>query len=249
MNIGASLRNLKRRYLYKKAVWMSKGQRVTQMQLFYWGSIICGVSGFLYAISCIFTGLPYWHSILPVLLLLSYFPLVIIKKNFRAMAVYIFHPKRGRLLLYLNRPIIINGIRHYRPSHFSEEHKSRLLRWVYLSKNTVRKERWLFLGNKEKEGGKLTESEKKERGCKSVTCPQQLLDGFNKSILVDALIYAHKNIKPLDDNLREIMELTDENMDKFNIAVEIDRCRTDNRSPKVKKYEEIGMKIIKNRKK
>jgi len=176
MNIGASLRNLKRKYLYKKAVWMSKGQRVTQMQLFYWGSIISGVSGFLYAISCIFTGLPYWYSTLPLLLLLSYFPLVILKKNFRAMAVYIFHPKRGRLLLYFNRPIIVNGIRHYRPSHFSEEHKMRLLRWVYLSKGTVRNERWLFLANNITEGKELTEAEKKEYQSKSVTCPQQLLD-------------------------------------------------------------------------
>lgn len=152
-------------------------------------------------------------------------------------------------MLYFNRPIIVSGVRHYRPSHFSEEHKSRLLRWVYLSKKTVRNERWLFLGNKIKEGRELTKPEKKEYGYKTVICPQQLLDGFNKSILVDALIYAHKNIQPLDDNLREIMELTDGNMDKFNIAVEIDRCRTDNRSAKQKKYEEIGMKIIKNRKK
>jgi hypothetical protein len=165
------------------------------------------------------------------------------------MSVYIFHPKRGRLLLYFNRPIIANGIRHYRPSHFSEGHKTRLLRWVYLSKGSVRNERWLFLGNKITEGKELTESEKKEYKCKTVTCPQQLLDGFNKSILVDALIHAHKNIQPLDDNIREIMELTDENMDKFNIVVEINRCKTDNRSAKQKKYEEIGMKIIKNRKK
>lgn len=249
MKLGAILRNLKRKLLYKKAVWMSKGQRVTQMQLFYWGSIFCGVSGFIYAVSCIFTGLPYWYSFLPVLALLSYFPLIILKKNFRAMSVYIFHPKRGRLLLYFNRPIIANGIRHHRPSHFSEEHKSRLLKWVYLSRETARNERWLYLGNKVKKGKELTDIEKKEYQCKPVSCPQQLLDGFNKSILVDALIYAHKNIQPLDDNLRDILELTDENMDKFNIAVEIDRCKTDNRSEKVKKYEDIGMKIIKNRKK
>ena len=154
MKLGASLRNLKRKLLYKKAVWISKGQRVTQMQLFYWGSIICGVSGFIYAISCIFTDLPYWYSFIPVLLLVSYFPLIILKKNFRAISIYIFHPKRGRLMLYFNRPIIVSGVRHYRPSHFSEEHKSRLLRWVYLSKKTVRNERWLFLGNKIKSSSK-----------------------------------------------------------------------------------------------
>lgn len=247
MKLGAILRNLKRKLLYKKAVWMSKGQRVTQMQLFYWGSIFCGVSGFIYAVSCIFTGLPYWYSFLPVLALLSYFPLIILKKNFRGISIYILHPKRGRLLLYLNRPIIANGIRHYRPSHFSEEHKAKLLRWVYLSKKTVRNERWLKIANTAITW--RTPEEKHDYELKVVTCPQQLLDGFNKAILVDALIYSHKNIQPLDDNLREIMDLTDENMDKFNIAVEINRCRTDNRSAKQKKYEEIGMKIIKNRKK
>ena len=58
-----------------------------------------------------------------------------------------------------------------------------------------------------------------------VACPQQLLDSFNKAMLVNALIYAHTNIHLLDDHLRDLLELTDENMANFDLKKEIDRCK------------------------
>ena len=74
-------------------------------------------------------------------------------------------------------------------------------------------------------GVALSRYEKVFGGYKTVSCPQQILDGFNKAMLVNALIYAHTNIHLLDQELREIMELTDENMAAFDLNVEIDKCR------------------------
>ena len=58
-----------------------------------------------------------------------------------------------------------------------------------------------------------------------VTCPQQLLDGFNKTMLVNALIWAHTRIQVLDDEIRDILELTDENIEAFDIYKEIAKIK------------------------
>jgi len=132
-------------------------------------------------------------------------------------------------------------------THYSEEHKLRLLKWVYTGRRRVRNERILFLGDKVANGEKLTRSEKREIKRKVVTCPQQLLDGINKAILISVLIYAHEYIRVLDDDLRDLLELTDENMMKFNLSKEIDRCRVEERQEKISKYTKIGMEKLKNK--
>ncbi|MEN6621974.1 MAG: hypothetical protein ABFD50_10540, partial [Smithella sp.] len=79
--------------------------------------------------------------------------------------------------------------------------------------------------------------------------PQQLLDGFNKALLVHTLIYCHQNIQVLDPEIREIMDLTDDHIHSFDLQAEINRCRTREEREKIEKYMEIGRNASKNRKK
>ena len=72
-----------------------------------------------------------------------------------------------------------------------------------------------------------------------------MLDGINKAILINALIDAHKNISVLDDELREILELTDENMEKFNMSREINRCKKQEYAKNYDKLMEIGSQDLK----
>jgi hypothetical protein len=76
------------------------------------------------------------------------------------------------------------------------------------------------------EGGSLTKKEKRLMRKKIAFCPQQLLDGFNRAILINALIYAHVNISLLDQEVRDKLDLTDEHMASFRIKDEIERCKT-----------------------
>ena len=123
--------------------------------------------------------------------------------------VFVQNIERGRLLMLLNNS-----------TTFEYTHKMKVIEWVYPRKNSIRMERWQELGQKINK----TNEDLKEFKKKQVFCPQQLLDGVQKLILVRALIYAHENIQVLDDELRQIMELTDENIDAFDFLAEVAKC-------------------------
>lgn len=232
------LEKLRARWEYKKAMWRFRNRKVTKSKVLYWYLIFTGVSGFLYAISCLITGFPYWFAFTPVLALIGYFILFMVRKNAKVIWMYVRDMDQGKLLMHLDKN-----------THYEEKHKIKVLDWIYLPRKTIRNERWLELSEKVRIGTELTKKEKVEIKCNVAYCPQQLLDGVNKAILVNALIWAHQNIQVLDDNLRDILELTDENMMKFDLNVEIDRCRTEESKDKIKKYKEKGMEIVKRKKK
>jgi hypothetical protein len=229
---------LNNKFQYRKAKWQFRNRSVTRAKVLYWYFIFGGLGGFLYAISCIFTGFPYWYALSPVLALIGFFVLFMLGRNWKLIWMYIRDTEQGRLLLSLNKN-----------THYSEAHKFKLIKWVYLRRKTIRNERWLELSEKERTGNELSKDEKREIRYTVVSCPQQLLDGVNKAILVHVLIEAHLYIHLLDDNLRKIMELTDANMVRFDLQAEVNRCRTKESRDKIKKMEKKGLEIIKNRKK
>ncbi|MDD4972468.1 MAG: hypothetical protein PHT07_23810 [Paludibacter sp.] len=186
-----------------------RNKSITKAKLLFLYITGAGIVSFLWAISCVFTGLSYWFAALPYSLLIIYGIGVFIWKNWRMIWVFIQNVERGRLLQVLNNS-----------TGFEYSHKMKVIEWVYPRKNIIRKERWQELGLKPIK----TKEEIKEFKKKYVSCPQQLLDGVQKLILVRTLIYAHENIQVLDDELRGIMELSDENIDAFDFLAEVGKC-------------------------
>lgn len=158
--------------------------------------------------------LPVWYTPLPIALLLVWFIGIFAVKNYKMFWLYIKDVQQGRLMLYLGDS-----------THFGHIHKDKIVKWVYLPRKSIRNETWLKLSQKVQSGIELTKQEKRQYKYKVRILPQQVKDGINQAILVNALIYAHKNIHVLDDEVRDILELTDENMAKFDLRREIDRCR------------------------
>jgi len=182
---------------------------ITKAKLLFIYIIGAGMVSFIYAISCVFTGLSFWYAALPYSLLLVYAIGVFIWKNWRMIWVFIRNVERGRLLMLLNNS-----------TEFEYSHKMKVIEWIYPVSGQVRLERWQELGQKTDK----TKSELKEFRRDQVKCPQQLFDGVQKLILVRSLIYAHENIQVLDEELRRIMELTDENIDAFDFLAEVGKC-------------------------
>ena len=56
------------------------------------------------------------------------------------------------------------------------------------------------------------------------------------------MIYSHRNIQVLDDNIREILDLTDEHINNFNLDAEINKCRADKAKMEEERLLEIGRK-------
>lgn len=210
---------------------------ITKAKLLFMYIICAGIASFLYAISCPFTGYSLWYAAIPYSLLILYGIGVFIWKNWKMIWVFIQNVERGRLLMFLNAN-----------THFDYAHKMKVIEWVYPRKNSIRKEQHIKLLNKyiRREDdlkdfesikypkelnfydlpiSELSNSQKKLLKKKVVYCPQQLLDGFNKTMLINALIYSHERIQVLDDELRDILELTDENMKAFDIYVEIAKIK------------------------
>lgn len=187
---------------------------ITKAKLLFMYIIGAGIVSFIYAISCLFTGLSFWYAALPYSLLIIYGIAVFIWKNWKMIWVFIQNVERGRLLMFLNAN-----------THFEYAHKMKVIEWVYPRNNSIRNERRIKIGAKLHTGQALSDNEKKELRKSVVTCPQQLLDGFNKTMLVNALIWAHTRIQVLDDEIREIMELTDENIEAFDIYKEIAKIK------------------------
>lgn len=220
-----------------KQIGAKKSRTITQSRVLYLYVIFGGIAMFLYGIACIFTGWPFKYIFIPIIGLIGWVIGKFTIKNFKVLWMYANDVDRGKLHLALNNM-----------THFSETNKMRLVEWVYPKRNQVRNETWLRLGEKVRTGQELTKDEKKQAAKKVVICPQQVLDGVNKAILVYALIHAHKNICVLDDEIREILELTDEHMDAFNIEHEIDKCRKDEYKKDYDRRMKIGMEglITKN---
>lgn len=190
-----------------------KNKSITKAKLLYIYVIAAGIISFIYALSCPFTGLYLWYTTIPYSLLIGYFIGIFLYKNWRMIWVFLENSNRGRLLMFLNDS-----------THWEYSHKMKVIEWVYLRRNSIRNENRLELNNIVMNGGKLSDYEKKEMRKKVVICPQQLLDGFNKAVLVNALIHAHRNIQVLDNDLRDTLELTDEHMDAFDMGAEIKKC-------------------------
>lgn len=221
----------------KKAIRKFRSRNVSKSKFLYKYFIFSGMFAFLYALSCIITNWPLWYAAAPFVALLSFWVLQMTYKNWKLILLYLRDVEQGELLMYLHED-----------THFSEKHKVKLVKWVYPRHNRVRTERVLELMNKHAKWDDFSKEEKDEVKHSRVTCPQQLLDGVNKAILINSLIHAHKNIQVLDLQLRGILELTDENMRKFNLGAEIHRCRTAEHKEKMAGYKRIGMENLKKRK-
>jgi len=234
-NLKTKLADCKKSYDRWRGKRRFRNRDVTKASFLYYFIIISSVLMFGYAIiSLLAKGLPFWITFLPLIILAAYLIFAFIRKNWRMMWLYVSDMEQGRLLLYLNDH-----------TAFSTEHKRRLVNWVYPKSNYVRNELLLKLKEDVKNGIELSAKERLQINRKAVFCPQQLLDGVNKAFLVDALIYAHENILPLDDDLRDKLELTDDNIMKFDLRAEIDKCRRKEDRKKYDKLIEIGMRKVK----
>lgn len=191
-----------------------RNRSITKAKLLFTYFIVAGIVSFIYAISCLFTDFSGWYAAIPYSLLIIYGIAVFVWKNWKMIWVFVQNVERGRLLMFLNSN-----------THFDYAHKMKVIEWVYLRGNSVRNETRTKLGKKLMDGTELSAEEKKLMKKKIVSCPQQLLDGFNKAMLINALIWAHTRIQVLDDEIREILELTDENMENFDIYIEMNRIK------------------------
>nr|WP_319265256.1 hypothetical protein [uncultured Draconibacterium sp.] len=230
MNLKEKYQKWNKRRKVKKAM-RRMNRNVTRAKVIYAILIYGGILGFIYGVTCIFTGWPWIYAFTPLWFIIGAFVLKFLNKNWKLIWLYARDMEQGRLLLFLNDNTV-----------WSHEHKMKVVKWVYLRRKTIRNEHRLSLNERIRNGIKLTEREKIEMRYKSVFCPQQMQDGVNKAFLVNALIYAHRYIQPLDDNLRKIMQLTDDNMQKFDLNKEIDRCRKDKASQENDRLLEIGRK-------
>lgn len=226
------IKKLRRKWQIQRAKWILKSRKIKLANVIYWYFIFSGIGMFLYGISCIFTGFPLIYMGSPIGILVAIFILIGIRKNWRLMWLFGSSMKRGRLFFAINKI--------FQETSVTEIQKVKLVKWVYLPRGYIRNERWLELGEKIRTGKELTRVEKKEYKKKVISCPQQFLDGINRSFLVHNLIYAHVQIEKLDPEFRDIMELTDENMLKFDLQEEANKCKIEEEREKINKYIEIG---------
>jgi len=226
------IENIKRRWRYYKMT----DRRILKTQILLGTFIGAGVGSFAYAIVSVILGLPLWFALLPVLFLVLYILFPFIKRNFASLWLFVRHPNRGRLLYYLTEN-----------TTFSQAHKDRLIKWTYLTSREVRNERFLKLQEKAKNNEELTQEEKAAMNKKVVFVSQQTIDGVNLAFTIDALIFAHRNIKPLDANLREILKLSDDNMTNFDLKTEINKCRTRSARANYDKLMQEGLRKMKEK--
>lgn len=188
-------------------------RRVTKARFLYLYVIFGSTAGLIYFVFSLFAGFPWHWSLTPIYLLAAWLAIRFIYKNWTLIWIYISDIERGKLLLFLNEH-----------THYSEPHKLMVIDWVYLKRRTIRLETWQELSHKALEGKTLSNEEKRLLKYRVVICPQQVKDGFNEAVLVNALIYAHNNIQVLDKEIRRIMHLTDHNMLAFDLGAEHDKC-------------------------
>lgn len=186
-----------------------QNRKVSKARFLYLYVIIGSLVGLIYFIVSIFRGWPMHWALSPVYLILSYLVAHFLYNNWKMIWFYTINVERGKFILFLNKA-----------THFEETHKIKVAKWAYPGKNKIRKETHDIIAEKAMNGEELTKEEKKLLKKSVIACPQQPRLGFNEALLVHSLIYAHQNIQPLDDEIRDIMKLTDENILKFDIMVE-----------------------------
>jgi hypothetical protein len=211
------------RNLFRKNIM--KSRKVARARFLYLYVIFGGLVGFSYFVVSIFRGWPMHLALTPVYLIIAFVVLRGFYKNWRGVWFYIIDVNRGRFLLSLNSM-----------THFEEGHKVKVAKWVYPRKNQIRKETHDKLAEKLHNGEELTNEEKKLFKRKVVICPQQPRLGFNEALLAHVLIYAHEAIQPLDDEIREILGLSDAFIHNFDIMVEANKAGLSD----YEKYMEIG---------
>jgi len=214
--------------LFKRKKSIIKNRKVTRARFLYLYVIIGSIAALVYFMCALYFDFPKHYSLTPLYLLFGFIAYRFIAKNKKLIWLYIRDIEQGRLLLFLNDT-----------THWTEDHKMKVIKWVYLRRKTVRKETYAEISNKVLEGKELTKWEKKMYSFRSVYCPQQIQLGFNEALLVNALIYAHQNIQVLDDEIRKIMNLTDEHILAFDIQREYKTAGGD----EYEKYMEIGKKV------
>lgn len=157
------------------------------------------------------------YSFIPVYLVIVWLFFIMLKKNISLIKIFLgsFSIRRGVLYYYIDRM-----------TAYSFDHKRKFVYWVYPSRNQVRNEETLDIRNKLMNGESISLLERKTVKKKTVFCPQQMMDGVNKLIIVDLLIYAHRNISALDSKILDIFKLTPERMSGFDYAEEVNRLKT-----------------------
>ena len=204
-----------------------RNRKITKAKALYYYVIFGSVAGLIYFVASLILDWPWHWSFSQIYLLVTFVLYRFTRKNWKLIWLYIVDMEQGRLLLFLN---------DY--THFSEEHKMKLIKWVYPGKRQIRVETKSELMNKVMSGGELDKYEKKIVRYKTVFCPQQLKESFSEAMLVNALIYAHNNIQILDVELRKIMNLTDEHILAFDLNKEYEKAK----DAKYHKLIERGMK-------
>lgn len=209
-----------------------RSRKVTKAKFLYLYIIIGAPIGLGYGIVSLFVDiLPTYLAFTPLYLLVGFAFYQLLVKNWSVIWLYIRDVEQGKLLLFLNKN-----------THWNKERKLKVVAWVYLRRKTIRQETHAEISAKVMEGTTITNIEKKSYGFKVVICPQQILLGFNEPMLVNALIYAHNNIQVLDQELRDIMELTDEHILAFDLNKEFKKAGGD----EYLKYMEIGERMSQN---
>lgn len=184
-------------------------RKVTKARFLYLYTIFGSIVGLVYFVLSIFWGWPKFLALSPVYLIILFIVFVFLRKNLKVIWFYVINVERGKMLMFLNRA-----------THWEDEHKIKVANWIYPGRKKIRKEVHDILTKKVMDKEELTAIEKKMFGFTPVFCPQQIKDGFNQALLVHVLIYGHQNIQPLDEELREVMNLTDDNILKFDIMAE-----------------------------
>lgn len=210
---------------------IQKSRKVTRAKFFYLYVIIGSIAGLSYFIAAIFLGLPKHWALSPLYLLGGFIVGRFLMKNWKLMLLYVSDVSQGKLLMFLNDN-----------THWNDEQKIKVINWVYLKRKTVRKETFAKISEKVRTNIAITDEEKSKYGYKSVFCPQQIQLGFNYALLIHALIYAHNNIQVLDDELRDLMELTDDHILCFDILKEREKAG----GAEFDKYMEIGKRVSEN---
>jgi hypothetical protein len=211
-----------------------QNRKVTKARFLYLYTIFGAIFGLAYFMLSFFVDIPWHWALSPLYGIVLFVVGRFVIKNWKLILLYVRDIEQGSLLLYLNDN-----------THWSEKHKMKVINWVYLRRKTVRQETYAKITGKLMDEGSLSKEEARKLKYRSVYCPQQIKDGFNEAMLVHVLIYAHRNIQVLDDDLREIMSLTDENMLAFSLSKEAEKAT----SKKYQKMMETGKRVSENLKK
>jgi len=217
--------------LFKRNKKIIRNKKLNKARFLYLYIIFGSILGFIYFFFSLFMGWAKHFAFTPFYLIIVFAIIYFFIKNWLELWFYITNVNRGKLLLYLDKA-----------THWTKSHKIKVVKWIYLGSNRVRKQTALRIANSLMNGQVLTNEEKKILKHKTIFPPQEILIGFNEALLVNAAIYAHRNIKPLDDEIRDILNLTDENIIAFNIMDEYKKAGG-------KEYDrlmEIGLKNSKN---